>query len=304
MNRRGAGTGRAVGGRSLQNGNLNGPQRNNLYGDEWNQGMDQQQDPYSGQSTAGVGIQQPPVQSSRDPQYMGGYTLIPPNESRRNKLQTMANKELEEWDRWKEAQRPGPVNLNPKKLGGYGTEADVRQKQQAIQHQSKYQKMLQREEYKKKQREEEESKIQKMKDIQRQKAELLEEKRYQQDRQRQLQWQEDMYLRNNTFLDQMSQPAGNYQTHNSCGNSSTAWQKSQAYKQQQREEENIKIAQMKEEQRMKSELLELRQRQEEEDQQLSHRENQRRVNNAFLDRLQGQNAEPQYGHFENTYTWS
>ncbi|XP_075447202.1 epithelial-stromal interaction protein 1 isoform X2 [Ascaphus truei] len=302
MNGRGAGAARGVAGRRMQGGYLTGPQSYHPDEEEWGTGrMDQQQNPDL--STVGGSPQQQTAQAPQETQHMGGYVLIPPNESRRSEIQRIANQELEGWERWKEAHRPGPINLTPTKLGGRTTEAAARQKQQLTQHQSKHQKMLQIEEYKKKIKEEEEAKLQKMKDLQRQKADQLEEKRRQQNLQRELLWQEDMLLRNNRFLDQMSLTAANNQTTDYHGRTLTAWGKSHSYKDEQKEEEKKKLQQMKEEQHMIAEALKFTRKQEEEKRRVSHHEDQKRVNNAFLDRLQGQNTMHQSEHFRNPNRW-
>ncbi|KAI4581320.1 hypothetical protein MJG53_009763 [Ovis ammon polii x Ovis aries] len=46
----------------------------------------------------------------------GAYTLIAPNEKRRNEIQQMAAKELEELERWKEQQRVKSITLPPMTL--------------------------------------------------------------------------------------------------------------------------------------------------------------------------------------------
>uniref|UniRef100_A0A8C5Q0T5 Epithelial stromal interaction 1 n=1 Tax=Leptobrachium leishanense TaxID=445787 RepID=A0A8C5Q0T5_9ANUR len=235
-------------------------------------------------------VQQPTPQASREPQYMGAYTLIPPNESRRNAIQRTANQGLEAWDRFKEAQRPGPINLTPEKVGGYVPETEVRQKQQQMQAQAKYQKMLQREEHKKKEKAKEDAKIQRMKDIQRQKAENLKEKQKQQEQTRQIQWQDDRYLRNNAFLDHVSQQYDSYPVYDEHEAHSSVWARRESYRQQQKQEEEMKLQAMKAEQRQKSEMLEFEQRQKEENARQRHHENHKRVNNAFLDRLEQRNT--------------
>ncbi|KAM4795435.1 epithelial-stromal interaction protein 1 [Rhinophrynus dorsalis] len=289
--------------RTLENGYIDGPQQNNSSEGEWGNRRMEQQLPVN-QSTGGNSDQLPTQQTSQELQHMGAYAVIPANESRRDKLLRIASQEMESWERFKEAQRLGPINLTPKKLGGSTPIEDARQKQQVLQSQSKYQKMLQKEEYKKKQRLEEEAKIQKMKDIQRQKAEKLEEKRQQQDLARKIQFQEDMHLRNKTFLNQVQQHVTDHQIQESFRNPSTAWARSQAYREEQKREEQQQLQKMKEEQRTKSELLNVSQIKKEEERRESLREQQRRVNNAFLDRLQGRNATNQYGCSENTDSWS
>ncbi|ELK38384.1 Epithelial-stromal interaction protein 1 [Myotis davidii] len=155
----------------------------------------------------------------------------------------VAEKELENLEKWKEQHRAKPVNLVPRRLGGSQSEAEVRQKQQLQLMQSKYQQKLKREESIRIKKEAEEAEIQKMKAIQREKA------------------------------------------------------RRQAYKDSLKEEENRKLQRMKEEQHQKSELLEFKRQQQEEERIRTQQDEHRRVNNAFLDRLQGRSQPGGLEHF-------
>ena len=95
------------------------------------------------------------------PRFTGAYTLIAPNEKRRNEIQQMAAKELEELERWKKQQREKSINLPPMTLGGSQSEAEVRQRQQLQLIQSKYQKKLKKEECVRIKKEAEEAEVQK-----------------------------------------------------------------------------------------------------------------------------------------------
>ncbi|XP_074995479.1 epithelial-stromal interaction protein 1 isoform X3 [Calonectris borealis] len=172
------------------------------------------------------------VYQQQQEQYVGPYVLITPNETRRNQLQQIAKKELDDLERWKEEHRPGPIKLVPQRLGGKESEAQARQNQQMMLMQSKYQQKHKREEYVKAKKAAEEAEILKKKAIQREKT------------------------------------------------------RSHTYKQALREHENRRLEEMKQEQRRKAELMEFKQKQEEEARTRARQNEQRRVNNAFLDRLQ------------------
>ncbi|XP_015282688.1 PREDICTED: epithelial-stromal interaction protein 1, partial [Gekko japonicus] len=221
----------------------------------------------------------------------GAYVVIPPNLARRNQLQRIANKELEELDKWKELHRPGPINLTPQKLGGKAPEADVRRKQQWEHSQSKYQQKLKRETYVRMKREAEEAELLKKKAIQREKAKELEEKRRQEQWPRGRMLNEDNYLETTEFLNKLALgPSQRTSCHaEGHGLESTPWARSRAYKELQRQEEDRKLQAMKEEQRRKAEMLELKQKREERTRVKAHQRDQQRVNNAFLDRLQNNN---------------
>nr|XP_020652685.1 epithelial-stromal interaction protein 1 isoform X2 [Pogona vitticeps] len=224
---------------------------------------------------------------------LGAHVAVPPNPTRRAQLQRVANKELEDLAKWKEQHKPGPITLTPQKLGGSASEAEVRQKQQLEHIQSKYKKKLKKEEYERIKREAEEADILKKKAIQREKANRLEEKERQQEQQRQQMLEEDHYLQTTKFLNRLDRGSSKRTSceteHSSL--ESTAWARSHAHRQIQRQEENRILQRMKEEQRKKAELLALKQRQEERMRIEAHQNEQRRVNNAFLDRLQN-NSQP------------
>lgn len=232
--------------------------------------------------------------------HIGAYTLIAPNENRRSQLQRIAEKELENLEKWKEQHRAKPVNLVPRRLGGSQSEAEVRQKQQLQLMQSKYQQKLKREEAIRIKKEAEEAEIQQMKAIQRKKSEKLEEKKRLQENLRREAFREHQQYKTAEFLNRLETNLPHRSTHQiACHDpqSSTwklpalpmdhSWARSQAYKDSLKEEENRKLQKIKEEQRQKSELLEFKRQQEEEERARTHHDEHRRVNNVFLDRLQG-----------------
>ncbi|XP_009670741.2 epithelial-stromal interaction protein 1 [Struthio camelus] len=221
-------------------------------------------------------------------QHVSPYVLITPNETRRNQLQQMAQKELDDLERWKEEHRSGPIKLTPQRLGGKESEAQARQKQQMMLMQSKYQQKYKREEYIRTKKAAEEAEILKKKAIQREKAERLEAKKKQEEMQRREMYFKDQYYKTTELLNRLD--LGLPKSH-SCqianrGPESTAWTRSHTYKQALQEDENRRLEEMKQEQRRKAELMEFKQKQEEEARTRAHQNEQRRVNNAFLDRLQ------------------
>ncbi|XP_075278449.1 epithelial-stromal interaction protein 1 isoform X1 [Opisthocomus hoazin] len=221
-------------------------------------------------------------------QHVGPYVLITPDETRRNQLQQIAKKELDDLERWKEKHRPGPIKLDPQRLGGKESEAQARQKQQMMLMQSKYQQKHKREEYVKAKKAAEEAEIMKKKAIQREKAERLEVKKRQQEMQRREMFLENQYYKTNELLNRLDLglPKSDSCQIANRGPESTVWTRSHTYKQALREDENRRLEEMKQEQRRKAELMEFKQRQEEEARTRARQNEQRRVNNAFLDRLQ------------------
>ncbi|KFQ50760.1 Epithelial-stromal interaction protein 1, partial [Nestor notabilis] len=246
---------------------------------------------------------------------VGPYVLITPNKTRRNQLQQIAKKELDDLERLKEEHRQRPINMVPQILGGKESEAEVRQKQQMMLMQSKYQQKLKREEHIKAKKEAEEDEILKKKAIQREKAERLEIKKRQQEMQRREMFLDDQYYKTNGLLNRLGLglPKSDSCQIANHGPESTAWMRSRTYKQALREDENRRLEEMKQEQRRKAELMEFKQKQKEEDRMRARQDEQRRcfqslfifccilrVNNAFLDRLQNKTQPTSIGQPENS----
>ncbi|KAF0874350.1 ESIP1 protein, partial [Crocuta crocuta] len=251
-----------------------------------------------------AGLEAAPQSSSREgpglagQRRIGAYTLITPNENRRNQIQRIAKQELENLEKWKEQQRGRPITLVPRPLGGSQSEAEVRQKQQLQLMQSKYQQKLKREESVRMKKQAEEAKIQQMKAIQRQKSNNLEAKRRLQENLRREAFREHQQYKTAEFLSRLDTELPDRRTCQIAVHDpqSSAWvsgmlcrvaTRSWAYRDSLKEEENKKLQKMKEEQRQKSELLEFNRQQQEEERTKTHQAEHRRVNNAFLDRLQG-----------------
>ncbi|NXK03685.1 ESIP1 protein, partial [Herpetotheres cachinnans] len=116
---------------------------------------------------------------------------------------SVAKKELDDLEQWKEEHRPRPIKLVPQRLGGKESEAQARQKQQMMLMQSKYQQKHKREEYVKAKKAAEEAEILKKKAIQREKAERLEVKKRQQEIQRREMFLEDQYYKTNELLNRL-----------------------------------------------------------------------------------------------------
>uniref|UniRef100_A0AAZ1XMN2 Epithelial stromal interaction 1 n=1 Tax=Oreochromis aureus TaxID=47969 RepID=A0AAZ1XMN2_OREAU len=160
-----------------------------------------------------------PQVATGQPRYSDGYTIVPPNESKRNKMKTIAQKEEEALNRWKETQRVPSVRVNPERLGGDVTLVEVRQKQQ-INHQSmKLQKKIKKAEDDKRRKQEEEEKWQKMKAIQREKAERLLEKERQEDQRRREEFEQDRLRTQERFLQNFERKASSASTTAICTSS-------------------------------------------------------------------------------------
>ncbi|XP_057191869.1 epithelial-stromal interaction protein 1 isoform X2 [Triplophysa rosa] len=173
---------------------------------------------------------------------------------------------------------------------------EVRQKQQQEARQVKLKKRLQKEEIDRKNRQAEEEENQQMKDKQRDKANKLEMKRKQEEQRRQDLYQHDQQMKNREFLQKVE--TSNRTVPMAASNSipASSWAKCQEYRESKRQDENAALLEKKEEQRRKAEILEEKLKQEEEDRKRQIDTDHRRVNLAFLNRLEastsGRMSEP------------
>ncbi|XP_074155274.1 epithelial-stromal interaction protein 1 [Sminthopsis crassicaudata] len=239
---------------------------------------------------------------------MAGFTVIAPDQTRRDKLMRTAKKELEDLEKWKQQERSKPIHTKPNKLGGKQSEAEVRKKQQHQLLQSKYQQKLKREECVRVQKEVEEAKLQAIKAIQREKSNKLEEKTRLQEKQRReafniqnpckssecLNSQEPKVSTKSYRPDVLWKLPALHKDHNLA--------KNEVFKNNLKEQEDQKLHKMKDEPCKKSELLELKRQWQEEERTKAHQREQRRVNNAFLDRIQSRSQPSglhQFGSFGN-----
>ncbi|XP_068428712.1 epithelial-stromal interaction protein 1 isoform X2 [Clinocottus analis] len=197
-----------------------------------------------------------PQATDRQPQFSGVYTVFPPNESRRKENMRIAQKEEEDLQRWREANRVPAVHMTPETLGGSATLSGARERQQTDSHYSKLQKRLRKEELDKKRRQEEEEENQKMKDKQREKAERLEERRRQEEQRRRQQFSQDHARANERFLQRFDRTASGPLASSGAAHTSS---RSDAVESKQREEWRAGDVQQE----------------------------HRRVNQAFLDNLEG-----------------
>uniref|UniRef100_A0A8C1ZLV6 Epithelial stromal interaction 1 n=1 Tax=Cyprinus carpio TaxID=7962 RepID=A0A8C1ZLV6_CYPCA len=222
-------------------------------------------------------------------------------------LSADAQKEEEELRRWKEENRPGPIQLAPERLGGAVSLAEVRQRQQVELRQSKLRKTLRKEEMDQKKRQAEEEENEKKKALQREKATKLEMRKKQEDEQRQKLYQDDKQMKTEEFLQRMERSSSSVSMAASSSIPASSWTKSHEYRDTRREEENSDLLKKKEEQRRKAEILEEKQKQQEEDRKRRTEADHRRVNMAFLDRLEagssGRVPEPMTQTPESTNVW-
>ncbi|KAL0963650.1 hypothetical protein UPYG_G00309080 [Umbra pygmaea] len=227
----------------------------------------------------------PPVNSNINPQqpvHSDGFTMITPVESRRNKLKSMAQKEEEDLQRWKELNRPGPIKMAPAMIGGSVSLDEARARQQVELRHSKLQKKLRKEEMDRQQRQSEEDLYERMKAKQRKEAERLEERRKEEERQRREKHQQEHIRATQQFLKQIERSSTAPVASTSTSNT-PPWVKGQQYREGRRQEENTELQTKKAEQRIKSEILEEKNENQEEEM----KRELKRGRLAFLDRLQG-----------------
>ncbi|XP_052046855.1 epithelial-stromal interaction protein 1 isoform X2 [Apodemus sylvaticus] len=230
----------------------------------------------------------PKLERHADQRSAGTYTLIAPNESRRQKMQRIAEQELADLERWKQRNRAKPVHMVPQRLGGNQSEAEVRQKQQLQQVRSKYQRKLKRDESIRIRKEAEEAELQKMKAIQREKSNKLEEKKQLQEDIRRATFREHREFKTAEFLSRLDTDLRTGSAHPIAPPAahSSRWAGSQAQKGSPQKEDNPKLQKTRGG-HQKNKLLETKGQHQEEERAQIHQAEHWRVNNAFLDRLQG-----------------
>ncbi|CAO2591655.1 Epithelial-stromal interaction protein 1 [Lemmus lemmus] len=228
-------------------------------------------------------------QGHTDQRSAGMYTLIAPNESRRQKMQRIAEQELADLEKWKQQNRAKPVHSVPQRLGGSQSESEVRQKQQLQQMRSKYQQKLKRDESIRRRKEAEEAELQQMKAIQREKSNRLEEKRQLQENLRRDTWREHHQYKTAEFLSRLDTDLRNRSACQMVPHAapSSTWASRQTHKDSLWKEENQKLPKMRDGQHQQNKLPETKGQHQEEERAQIHQAEHWRVNNAFLDRLQG-----------------
>ncbi|XP_029979922.1 epithelial-stromal interaction protein 1 isoform X2 [Sphaeramia orbicularis] len=173
--------------------------------------------------------------TDRQPRYSDGFTMIPPNESRRSSLKKIAQKGEEDLQRWKETHRPAAVHVPPEKLGGAITMAEAREKQFIGARFSKLQKKLEKEDMDKRRRQEKEEEYQKMKAKQREKAERLEKRERQEEQTRRDQFRQDHLRVTENFLQRLERRAPHPQTSTDASSTSEPLEGKQNAKKSERE---------------------------------------------------------------------
>ncbi|XP_074047825.1 epithelial-stromal interaction protein 1 isoform X2 [Macrotis lagotis] len=232
--------------------------------------------------------QDPSLQRSRpEPQaHMSGFTVIAPDQIRRANIMKIAKKELEDLAKWKQQQRSRIIHTKPNKLGGNQSEAEARKKQQCQLLESKYQQKVKRGNCVTIQKEMEEAKFQTIKAIQREKNNKMEEKRRPQEKQKREVFNDQSPCKSSEFLSSLKSKVPTRSLRQTSPEF-PIWAKNEVLKNTLRVQENQKLHKMKDEQYKKGELLELKRQWQEEERTKAHQREQRRINNAFLDLIQG-----------------
>ncbi|XP_060785887.1 epithelial-stromal interaction protein 1 [Neoarius graeffei] len=228
-------------------------------------------------------------QDSRNPMHSDGYTMIPPNESKRQKLLKMSQKEENDLMRWKKEHQPGPIQLAPEKLGGTVSLSDARRRQQMVANQSKLQKKLIRQYMDQSRRQEEEEENQRMKAKQREKANRLETRKKEEEQERKKLYQPELLMKREAHLQRLEK-SSSVPMAASSSTPVSSWARGREYREARKAEEQVTLQQKKDEQRKKSQILEEKHKQEEEDRKRQMENERLRVNSAFLDRLEARGS--------------
>ncbi|XP_076841611.1 epithelial-stromal interaction protein 1 [Brachyhypopomus gauderio] len=241
-----------------------------------------------------------PHQNTQNTDTFTGYSMVPPNESKRSKMLRISQKELEDLARWKTEHQPGPIHLQPETLGGSVSLAEVRQRQQVEASSSKLQKKLKKNEMDKRKRQDEKEKNEKIKAAQREKANILEMKKKKEEEQRRELYQCDLQMRREEYLQRLER-SSSVPMATSTSTPTSSWARGREHREARRAEVQTALQQKKEDLRIKGEKLEEKQKLQEETS--AHL----RVNLAFLDRLEargsGRASQPPLSPLEGSNMW-
>ncbi|CAL8266657.1 unnamed protein product [Lota lota] len=144
-----------------------------------------------------------------------GFTRVAPNETRRRQLQMIAQKEEEDYQKFRESLRVVHIDEPPELLGGGVSLAEVRRRQQTQLDQSRIQKRLKKVDMDRRRRAEEEEENQRLKDEQREKAELHEQRTKQQEQKRSQQLRPEQLRVTESFLQKLQREGSSPASSNS-----------------------------------------------------------------------------------------
>ncbi|XP_045200359.1 trichohyalin-like [Mercenaria mercenaria] len=131
--------------------------------------------------------------------YQGGYSMIAPDQRRREQINQVAQRETQAYQEHKQQNTPGSFNYVGTAGGGQLTQAEARRK--LIQESpSKTQKLLKKEEKKSYFKQKEEEEIQKKKEEQRRKAEQNEKRKKEEAKAAEHRWDNQRKVANEAFL--------------------------------------------------------------------------------------------------------
>ncbi|KAL5004103.1 hypothetical protein ScPMuIL_017559 [Solemya velum] len=139
--------------------------------------------------------------------YQGGYSVLPPDEKKRQAIQNQARKETENFEAYKQQSRPGHVSYVGTVGGGFVDEAAARKK--IVQDNSKYARIQRQQQYKDATRKTENEDITRKKIDARKKAEMNEQRNIREQKRTEQMWADDHKRKNEEFLRRLESQSSN-----------------------------------------------------------------------------------------------
>ncbi|OWF40907.1 epithelial-stromal interaction protein 1-like [Mizuhopecten yessoensis] len=157
----------------------------------------------------GMDAPQPPQEQDEPPSqeqrvsYQGGFTMITPNEKKRQAISEQARREQEQYDNHKQQQKLGHVSYVGTPGGGQITMAESRQRMIDGERFGKIDKLKKQQQYKDERKRKEESELEKKKLQQRMKAESNKQREASRQEQDHFKYDEDRRRKNEAFLSKL-----------------------------------------------------------------------------------------------------
>ncbi|KAL3847918.1 hypothetical protein ACJMK2_018808 [Sinanodonta woodiana] len=165
-------------------------------------------DPMQRQEDEQLQEQQAPTQQTQEQRmtYMGGFTMIPPNQRKRQEVTEMAQRETVAYEQHRQQKRQQTFNYVGTVGGGETSIAEAREKA-ARESPTKAQKLLKEQQRKSEMRKREDEELEKKKEEQRRKAEMSEKKAKEDEKLAEQRWSERMKKTNNAWLNRLERQA-------------------------------------------------------------------------------------------------
>ncbi|PIK44309.1 hypothetical protein BSL78_18847 [Apostichopus japonicus] len=144
--------------------------------------------------------------ANNTPQSHGSYTLIPPNQKKRNQVLSQAERESKAYQSYKDSKKVNYVQTTPQSVGGSKSEEEIQRQRQREFNENRYRMQNKRREYERQKKEREEAEYREKKEKAREQTRLNQQKK----QERQGTWNQDHRRTNEAFLRRVEQQSKQY----------------------------------------------------------------------------------------------